>query len=193
MPESSLLSRIKLGTANTRLVKWPGTDQLVTLRILSLQERQEAAFATERHFKTSGVDVNLATASTYEEEQATQTLYRALRDPAVNAPVAKTISEFRAAVTREEKGALIDEYLAFERDCAPSPENLTADEFDKFLTEVKKNAAEMLSASYSTSMLKKLCTSLVSQLAIALSHSSSGLTESHVQSDSSELIQTGNL
>ena len=191
MSDLSLLSRIKLGAANTKLVKWPGTDELVTLRVLSIQERQEAAFATERHFKTSGIDVSLATAGDYDEEKSVQLLYRALKAPKDNVPVAKTIGEFRAALSREEKGALIDEYLTFERDCAPSPDNLTEDEFDKLLTEVKKNAQEMLSASYSTGMLKRLCTSLVNQLATVQSHNSSGSEKLRLQSSSDEPTPPG--
>jgi hypothetical protein len=190
--DSNLLSRIKLGTSNAKLVKWPGSEELVSLRILSLQERQEAGFATERHFKTSGIDLNMATATDYDEEKAIQMLWRALKDPKENAPLCKDIGGFRCALTREEKTTLIDEYLTFERDCAPSPENLTAEEFDLFVSEVKKTPEEMLSASYSTSMLKKLCKSLASQLAIALSRNSSGSAAQGTLSNSDATTQDGN-
>jgi hypothetical protein len=190
--DSNLLSRIKLGTANTKMVKWPGSEELVSLRILSLQERQEAGFATERHFKTSGIDLNMATAPDYDEEKAVQMLWRALRDPNGNVPLCKSIGEFRCALTREDKTTLIDEYLTFERDCAPSPDNLTEDEFDQFVSELKKTPDEILSGNYSTSMLKKLCRSLASQLAIALSRNFSGSATPETQSSSNATIPDGN-
>lgn len=192
MADANLLSRIKLGTKNEKLVKWPGSEELVAMHVLSLQERQEAAFATERHFKSSSVEVNLATAPDYDEEKAIQLLWRALRDPKTQEQLCKPIDTFRALINREEKGALIDEYLTFERDCAPSPDNLTDDEFDRFIAEVKKTPDETLSGSYSTALLKKLCMSLVSQLAIALSPNLSGSPTSKLQSSSVAKTQAGN-
>jgi hypothetical protein len=169
---SDLLQRIKLGTAATKLTMWPGTDRPILMKILSQQDLQEAEFATERLFASEKITVNLVTSDEYESERATQTLYRCLRDPEKSAEaICPTLADFRRILTRTEKQVLIDEYLTFEKDNSPRPGNMTDDEFDKVLTEVKKNPAQTMLDSYSTATQKKLITCLVADLSSALSDS----------------------
>ena len=160
---SDLLAKLKLGTDNNKLIDFPGTTTKVVLRILSQADLQSATFATERLFKQEKIDVNIVTGNEWDNEKATQILYMALRDPEnMDEPIAKSISEFRRALSKETKDALIDEYLAFEKDCSPSPGNLSDEEFDRVVTEVKKKPEAILGKSFSTSMLKKLITFLAS-------------------------------
>jgi valyl-tRNA synthetase len=162
---SDLLQQLKLGTDNVKLVKFPGTDKEVALRIISQRDHQDAAFSTERLFKQEKIDVNMITAEEYESEKATQLLYRALRDPQkLEEPIAPNITEFRKLLTREEKKLLIDEYLGFESECSPSPENMSDEEFDKVLTALKKNSVETIGNITSMSMLKKLLRTTVDLL-----------------------------
>lgn len=163
---SGLLDRLRLGTSNIKLVKWPGSDVQVTIRILSQQDIQEAHFATERLFKVGKIETNLMTADEYENEKSTQILFRSLRNPEnLEEPICKTIEEFRRSITREEKKQLIEEYLGFESECSPSPDNLSDDEFDKVLSDLKKKPAETLGNITSMSMLKKLLLTMASPLA----------------------------
>ena len=162
---SDLLQKIKLGTDNIKIVEWPGTKTKVALKILSQREHQEATFATERHFKSEKIEVNLVTSEEYESERATQLLYKALRDPEkTEEPICSSITEFRSSMTREEKRVLTDEYLGFESECSPAADNLSGDEFDRVLSALKKNATETLGSITSMSMLKKLLHTLVNQL-----------------------------
>jgi hypothetical protein len=162
---SDLLSKIKLGSDNIKLVDWPGSKTKVALKILSQKEHQEATFMTERHFKSEKIEVNLVTAEEYESERATQLLYRSLRDPEnMQEPVCPTITEFRDRLTREEKKALTDEYLGFESECSPAADNLSSDEFDAVLSALKKNATQTIGNITSTSMLKKLLLIMAKQL-----------------------------
>jgi len=71
---------------------------------------------------------------------------------------------------------LVAEYLGFEGECSPSPENLSAEEFDKVFTALKKNATETLGNITSTSTLKKLVRTMVDQLQISQSDSGSSLS-----------------
>jgi len=161
---SDLLSRLKLGTRATKLVLWPGDTEHVLLRILSQTQRQEATFATEQLFKSAKIELNMVTASEYESEQATQMLYRAVRDPAApDEPVCPNITEFRKALTADTKRILLDEYVAFEKDISPSPDNLSSEEFDKILSDLKKNPSQTLSNISSISTLKRLCVTMANQ------------------------------
>jgi hypothetical protein len=165
---SDLLQKIKLGTNNVKLIKWPSSDQEVLIRVLSQQEMQEAVFATERLFKKENIEVNLITSDEYDNEKATQVLYRAIKDPTDNKSICANITEFRASLTKEEKLYLIQEYLTFEKDCSPRPDNMSSEEFDKFLAEVKKNPSLINSSSLSCATLRSCITTLASQLETSL-------------------------
>ena len=173
---SDLLNKLKAGTDNVKIIKWPGTETDVALRILSQRDHQDAAFATERLYKQEKIDISMVTAEEYESEKATQMLYRALRDPQkLEEPVTATITEFRGLLRIEEKRALVAEYLGFEGECSPSPENLSAEEFDKVFTALKKNATETLGNITSTSTLRRLVRTMVDQLQNSQSDSGSSL------------------
>ena len=101
---SGLLDRLKLGTSNIKLVKWPGSDVQVTIRILSQQDIQEAIFATDRLFKSNKIEPSLVTAEEFDNEKQTQVLFRTVRDPEdMEKPICQTVEEFRRSLTREEK------------------------------------------------------------------------------------------
>lgn len=160
----SLLDTLKLGTDNHKLIKWPGTSQDVVVRILSEHDRMEATIATERLLKGEKLESSLTTADQYDTERCIQILYRALRDPSnLETPVANNITEFRKGITREDMKMLISEYTTYEQDCSPSPDNLTEEEFDHLLLEVKKNPGTLSGSSLSSSTLKRLITTLASR------------------------------
>ena len=164
---SNLLEILKAGSKNIKLVDYPGSTTKVALKILSQQDQQAATFATERHFKSEKIEVNLVTADEYEQEKATQILYRAIRDPQnLDEPIASTVTEFRKMLDRNEKKILIDDYLAFEAECNPSPENLSSEEFDKIFTDVKKNCVATVSNISSIHTLRKLLIIMASRPAI---------------------------
>jgi hypothetical protein len=164
---SDLLQKLKLGTDHVKLLDFPGTQTKVALRVLSQQDLQLAAFATERLFKSEKIELNMASANEYDQEKATQILFLALRDPEhLDQPVATSITEFRKLLTKDEKEFLIDEYLTFEKDVSPSPETLSGDEFDRVVSDLKKKPDSITSSNFSTAMLKKLITTLASQPAL---------------------------
>jgi hypothetical protein len=160
----SFLEKIKLGTSNSKLTKWPGTEQDVCIRILSEQDRMDAIFATERLFKNDKIETNLVTAEAFDNEKVIQILYRALRCPeSLDQPVAPSISVFRKSISREETKVLISEYINYESECSPTPGNLSDEEFDKLLRDLKKNSEQTLTSITSLSIAKKLLLTLVSQ------------------------------
>jgi len=161
---SELLARIKLGTKNTKLIPWPGSDQMVMIRILSEHERQRASFDAEKYFQKEGIALHMGTVDEYETEKANQLLWKGLQDPATQEPLTKTMDEFRRTITRDERAQLISEYVTFEQDVSPSPEGMTEEAFEAFLADVKKNPSEALGNNSSSNILKKLITTLVNQL-----------------------------
>jgi len=179
---SDLLNQLKLGTDNVKLIKWPGSSKEVALRIISQRDHQDSVFSTERLFKSEKIDVNMVTAEEYDSEKATQLLYRALRDPQkLDEPISTSIGEFRRLISREEKRMLIDEYMGFESECSPSPENLSAEEFDKVFTALKKNSAETIGSITSMSTLKKLLRTTADQLVSSQMASGSSSSRSKKQ------------
>jgi hypothetical protein len=128
-----------------------------------LQERQDAGFATAKLFEGQKITVNGVTVDEYTAELSTQILYRALKDPTdQDKGIASDISEFRKRITEAEIAYFADEYRAFEKECSPSPENLSSDEFDRIVNDVKKNAIQAISNLSSIRTLKRLCLFLAS-------------------------------
>ncbi|TAN61362.1 hypothetical protein EPN18_06840 [bacterium] len=152
----SLLEKLKGGKRNTKVVKFPGTDDDVALVILSNHELQDSIFAAEGYFKAGDITVSATTLDAYEDERTTQILFRALRSPDnLREPFAATVTELRKSVTREEKDLLVKEYVAFEQECSPQFETLPDGDFDKLWEDLKKNPEAVLN-SLNFRTLKKL-------------------------------------
>jgi len=135
----SLLEKLKSGKRNVRLIKFPGTDHDVALRVLSNAEVQEALFATEGRFKQKKIEVSATTVEAYEDENTIQILTRALRDPKdPEQPFAANVDQLREMITLEEKNDLVREYDAFENEVSPSAKTIDDDELDRIFDEVKK-------------------------------------------------------
>lgn len=161
----SLLEKLKAGKANKKLLKFPGTKEDVLMRVLNAQEILDASFAVETLFKQSGIDLTMTSSDVHADEKTTQLLFRSLRDPQDESKqVAKDINEFRACISRMEKNALVDEYKAFEKDCSPNPMEMTQEDFDAFVEDLKKNPEETAGSVSSIATARKLIISLVSQL-----------------------------
>lgn len=162
MSADNLLERLKRGSENKKTIKFPGTETYVQIRVLSEGERQAAHFATEQHFKRQGIEVSIATVDAYEAEKTIQLLFRALSDEEGN-PLARTPARFAELLTIDEKNALVEEYMAHERDCSPNPETLSDGEIDEILEELKKNQTIPGSVS-SMTIARQLIISLASRL-----------------------------
>lgn len=133
----SFLSKLKAGTNNRKMIRFPGTDQEIQLRIISDAQYQQARIETERHFQKLKVEPSMTLADAFEAEETTQVLYRALQTKDEK-PLANTVDEFREIIKCPEKDFLANEYLEFERECSPNPEKLFENEFDSLISDIKK-------------------------------------------------------
>ena len=162
---SDLLSRIKAGLKNHKITSFPGTDVQVRINLLSESDILDAVAAADQMFKAKTLVVAFHTVNAFENEKAVQMLYRALRDADNVEPLATTITEFRKLLTSEYRAALIEEYNGLSEECSPSPLTLPADEFDRLVESVKKNASETIGSVSSLLTLKRLTLCLAEELA----------------------------
>lgn len=180
---SDLLKRLKAGSENNKFLNWPGTENKVVMQILTVAQLQEAIIATENIFKKADIAISIQGGSLpmideFEAERITQVLYRALRDPEkLTEPIAPTITEFRALLSNAERDELGKEYIAYEKECSPSPDTLSKEEFESLYQGLKKNATQTIGSVSSISTAKKLMLCLVKQL--ETSQRASGSTSTH--------------
>jgi hypothetical protein len=158
----NMLARLKKGTDNKKTIAFPGTHEEVVVSVLSEGARQDAQFATEQHFKRKDIDVSMSTVDAYEAEKTLQMLYRALSDQEGN-PLARTVDEFRNRITVDEKDRLVEEYLAFEKECSPDPETMSEAELEALIEEIKKKP-EMIGSFSNIGTARQLISCLVNRL-----------------------------
>ncbi len=160
----SLLERLKAGKRNVRIIDFPGAaDARVALRVLSTQELQDAAIATEELFKARGVEIGVGVIDAYQGERSTQILFRALRDPDdPNKPFAATVDELRGQLMRGEMDALEAAYSDFQAECSPDMAEMSAADFEKIWDELKKSPRAHMSG-LSSATLRGLITFLASR------------------------------
>ncbi len=160
------LDELKQNSEACKVVKFPGTDIDVKLRLLSNGEMQAAVFATEKLFKVNDLVCNMGTVDAYEDDKTTQILYRALSTCDTEAkPLAATVDAFRNSISKDVKDMLAEEYSALESDHKPRIDELSEDEVNSLIEEVKKNPDSIMNV-LSLPLLRKLTTTLASRLSI---------------------------
>jgi hypothetical protein len=161
----SLLESLKAGKDNLKIVKFPGTDHKVAIRVLSNKEIQEAEFATAQLFKKEGIEYGPAVVEVYEKEKTLRLLHSALRDPEdPSTPFAANVEELRALTTAAEKEALVDEYMNHQEECAPDLDEMSGEEFSELLDKVKKRPEETALNISSIDLLRRLVVSMASHV-----------------------------
>lgn len=158
---ASLLEKIKAGKRNVAIIKFPGTDQDVGVVVLSNAEIQEALFDTERRFRSHEIEIKASTVEAYSDEETTQVLFRALRDPQdPSRPFAASVDELRAGLTRAEKNALVAAYNDHELDVSPGAD-MEEQDFYVLFEDLKKKPD--LGNGLSTPTLRRLVAFLASR------------------------------
>ncbi|MFZ6687504.1 hypothetical protein ACO0K0_07130 [Undibacterium sp. SXout11W] len=155
---SDILSQLKASGTSLRTVVIDGIT--VGLRILNDQDYLDADLAMLAFMKKMNVTFATESSETYEHEKSTQLLFRALVDPESGVRIAKTVTEIRDAISRDQKAYLISQYLEHERQCAPREETMPEEEFSALFESVKKKPEMMSLSDLSTETLKRLILSL---------------------------------
>jgi hypothetical protein len=161
-----LLQRLKQGTKSTKLIPSPwNQNEMIAIRILSHGQYQQAVIDTETHFKSRKIEMSQTTAVEWENERAIRLLYAALRDPkSLDEAIAPDIMSFRNSLTLKEVQFFLDEMLAFETECSPRIDELSGDELDRLVEDLKKKPQETLSNVTSLPLLRKLTLTMANLL-----------------------------
>lgn len=160
----SLLATIKAGKKIRLLVTFPGTDKQFEFRLLSEQDKLDAALQTDLVYKDTPVGFH--NNNDYQNEKINQQLYRVCVEVGTDKPIADSITEFRKFMTGRERDLLIDEYNDFDQKHNPSPNTLSAEEFDRLMFDLKKKPEQTIGSILNLHTAKQVITSLVSQPAI---------------------------
>lgn len=159
-----ILQQLRAGTGCRKTIKFPGSDHLVDLKILSDQEEQDAEFAAETLFSAAKITIAFNNIEELQLEKTTQKLYRALREVGTNSPIEPDIITFKRNLTRIERDLLVDEMNAFYEVFNPSPRDMPIEELDALLTRLKKKPQETISSATSFNTLKRLALYLAGAL-----------------------------
>ena len=157
---SSLIEKIKAGADHVGTIQWPGTDEPVGLRLLTEFDYSEAGIAADRHFKD--IAIGAQNVNNYNAEIETQWLFRAVVNPDTKERLFNNIVQFKKMLTPEIKDILAEKLSEMQEKYNPNPDNMTEDEFDKFLDNVKKNPRETVGNIQSISLARRVIISLAS-------------------------------
>jgi hypothetical protein len=157
-----LLERLKAGRDAIARVTVNGVE--IGLRILNEQDYQLAHMAADALLLKHGTEFSLSTADAFEAEKAIQLIALSAVDPETGKRLFANAELARQTLLREDKDIISEKYLEHERSFSPSGRNLTEAEFEVLIEEVKKNPATPRLSALSTDSLRRLITSLASQL-----------------------------
>ena len=133
---SDLLEKLKLGSQNSKLVDWPGTNEKVRMRIANEYDMSLATVEADRFFKERIIGTpNL---QAYLDYKKAYRLYLMLSDPATDKPITPTFNEFYPLLTQDIQDDLEIQSNAFQDECSPDPDLLTPDQLKSQYQEVKK-------------------------------------------------------
>jgi hypothetical protein len=123
----SVLAQLRGGTKN-HPVKWAGTVLPLVMRVLSSSEVLECHAAALAKFNELKLPADMFFSSLFEEELATQILFRACRsadDP--SQPFAASASDIRDNTTPAERNEMTQLYADISTANDPTPERLGED------------------------------------------------------------------
>jgi hypothetical protein len=157
-----LLTRLKAGRDAIDTVEVNGVQ--LGLRVLVEQDYTDAALAADALLLTHDTELSLATSDTFEAEKTVQLIARMVVDPATKARVFPNADVARETLMRHDKDKIVEKYLDHERRFSPSFRTVSEEEFSALLEEVKKNPETPRLKDLSGDLLRRLTTSLASQL-----------------------------
>lgn len=170
---AALLERLARGRDHRRRMTWPGGSLEIELQILTRAETADAhadAIAACAARGLDGKSMNTRAVEAMVDEEITQTLARAVRDPATHEPLTSA-ADLAAVATEDELVALYNAYSDLRHAADPEPDELPEDEFRALEDAVKKKDEHRLNAIVS-SMPRPWLRSSVLRLVSSLSPSS---------------------
>lgn len=155
--DSTLLQRLKQNTPSKKLT-WPGTEEEITLTVANSHVHATASLKAAEMFKD--VHISYHNMDDFNQEKLVQLLHRCVSDS--EGKTFCSISEFKALVNGELLTWLDEQHALLEEDYSPNVDNMSEDEFDKLVEDLKKKPEETLSGVCSIYVLRRLIMYLVS-------------------------------
>lgn len=141
----SRLRAMRAGRRYTKPSQVPANEEMghpsvpFVWRIVTENERADAVAAAHRYLEDRHVPIVVPGQSYLEQETAWQLLWRAMRDPDHDKPLARDVDELREFLTHEERDILITEYLDVEELVNPDLRSLSKEERALLIEALKKN------------------------------------------------------
>ncbi len=149
----SLIERLRKGTAHSKEINWPGSDDRLIMRVLSCDGVQEAQSGAVARWDKLGLELNLYTSDDYYSEQMIQLLARSMhRLDAPGERLFPDVAELRGLISPDERSLLASEYIEIQEHANPDVANINPQTIELLKQAVKKKDAVALSA-FGSSML----------------------------------------
>lgn len=149
----SLIERLRKGTAHSKEINWPGSNERLIMRVLSCDGVQEAQSAAVKRWGDLGLELNLYTSDDYYSEQMIQLLARSMnRVDAPNTRLFPDAGDLRSLISPDERSLLASEYIEIQEHANPDVANINPQTIELLRQAVKKKDAVALSA-FGSSML----------------------------------------
>lgn len=154
---SSLLQRLKENSPK-KVLKWPGSEESITLSLITQQKLSTASLRASDIFKE--ISIGYHNMDDFKEEKLIQALHMCVNDSENKSFC--TIQEFKKLVTPEILEWLDNEHCILEDEYSPNIDKMSDSEFDKLIEDLKKKPEETLLDLSSIYILRKACLFLVS-------------------------------
>jgi hypothetical protein len=166
--------RLAHGRTLRRRTTWPGTAVPISISVLTYRQRAEAMAAGLTQLRARGIDDGKPAPEHVEpalSEHIIQILARALRDPESDELLFAAAEDLADTATEDEVSILFAEYADFRETVAPTLKELPPEEWQRFLSAIKKKEPESWSAiayawpqSWLLTTVDRLATSMSSSL-----------------------------
>jgi len=157
-----LLERIKTSGHHKQRIKWPGSEEDIDMRLCAEEDYLRASIATDKTF--SDTRISLLDKDAYNSELETQLLFRILENPETGKQLFNRITDFRMVLVPEIKDKLVEEMNKLHEEYSPNPVEMSDEEFDKLVVNIKKNVEQTIGNVSSLSTLRRLTIYMASQL-----------------------------
>ena len=158
---SELLAKIMAGAQNHKIIKWPGQENLVKIRVATENDQSIATLEADKKFKDRSIGI--ANAQAYLDYKMSWLLYLVVSNPDDDKPLGQFIA-FEKMLTPGVKEALDNEQDELQIECSPSPDKMTETELQAWFEEAKKNTEQAIFHIGNMSTAKQAITYTVSRL-----------------------------
>lgn len=153
------IARLRKGSENRKRILWPGTEEQVYIRVLAEGDYLRAEQHCDSAYRERGINLgNVEERSALKDDYC---IYLAIVDED-GKRLFPDFDTFVQYLTPEIRNILISEQNNLQSEYAPRMAEMSDDEFDSLLTEIKKNTETVRNIS-DMHVLRRLIITMVSR------------------------------